>query len=70
MISSMDLGPKLLQAFGLDSKDVISFKIECDVNAPVSITVDSYVNLDPDDMDETLDKIATQTKQYLLVEKE
>lgn len=51
MMSSMVVGPKLLDMFNIDSSGVTGFTIECKANKPVLITVEyegDFVEADSD----------------------
>ena len=62
--TSIEVGPKLLEVFGLSAKDVRRFSIVCDVNEMVKLNVE-YIG----ELNEELNELETIIKTFELVEK-
>ena len=64
--SSRIIGPKLLKALGINETNVIRAQINLHVSAPVTVFLERYA--EPANIDEAVDELASEAKQFTLIE--
>lgn len=66
MQSSMEIGPVLLEALGIDATNVIDATIELKTDQPVYVTLKQFAKAP--NLDTGFDKLKTEIKRFGLVE--